>query len=160
MKQLTNLSRLKTLKSKKQKLEEKELAVKSRTENLSAIRNFVSSGALEIGVPLDVVENIILAVDEACTNIIKHAYQYFPEGEIIVKLKISPEKFTVIIIDHGVPFKPGTIPDPDLQKYYRQHRVGGLGMYLMKSLMDEVKYVSVPGKYNRVLLSKNLSTTH
>jgi len=148
------------LKSKNHKLEENELTVKSRTENLSAIRNFVSAGALEIGIPLKIVENIILAVDEACTNIIKHAYKYFPEGEIIVKLKFSREKFTVIIIDHGVPFEPETIPDPDLQTYYRQHRVGGLGMYLMKSLMDEVKYVSVPGKYNQVLLSKNLLTTH
>ncbi len=160
MKQLTNLSSQRTLKSKNNKSEEKELTVKSRTENLSAIRNFVSSGALELGISLKVVENIILAVDEACTNIIKHAYQYFPEGEIIVRLKFSREKFTVIIIDHGVPFQPETIPDPDLQTYYRQHRVGGLGMFLMKSLMDEVKYVSVPGKYNQVLLSKNLPATH
>ena len=160
MKQLTNLSSQRTLKSKNNKSEEKELTVKSRTENLSAIRNFVSTGALELGISLKVVENIILAVDEACTKIIKHAYQYFPEGEIIVRLKFSREKFTVIIIDHGVPFQPETIPDPDLQTYYRQHRVGGLGMFLMKSLMDEVKYVSVPGKYNQVLLSKNLPATH
>ncbi len=160
MKQLTNISSQRTLKSKKSKIEEKELVVKSRTENLSDIREFVSQGALLIGLPAKVIDNIILAVDEACTNIIKHAYKYFPEGEIIIRLKFSSEKFTVIIIDHGVPFKPETIPDPDLQRYYRQHRVGGLGMFLMKSLMDEVKYVSVPGKYNQVLLSKKLSATH
>jgi len=160
MKQLTNLSSLRILKNKKFKIEEKELIVKSRTENLSEIRQFVSSGAILIGMPVNIIDNIILAVDEACTNIIKHAYKYFPEGEIIIRLKFSSEKFTVIIIDHGVPFKPETVPDPDLQRYYRQHRVGGLGMFLMKSLMDEVKYVSVPGKYNQVLLSKKLTVTH
>ena len=142
------------------KINEKQLVVQSKTNNLSQIRDFVYSTALEVGISTEIIDNIILAVDEACTNIIKHAYKSYPEGEIIVKLQYSDKKFTVLIIDYGVPFKPETIPDPDLQKYYRQHRVGGLGMYLMKSLMDEVKYVSIPGKYNQVLLSKNIGTAH
>jgi serine/threonine-protein kinase RsbW len=146
------------LKTENKKLKEKELSVKSKTNNLSIIRDFVYAAATEVGFPAEVIDNIILAVDEACTNIIKHAYKSYPEGEITVKLKYADKKFTIIIMDHGTPFKPDTVPDPDLQTYYRQHRVGGLGMYLMKSLMDEVKYVSVPGKYNQVLLSKNLNT--
>lgn len=142
------------------KLKEKVLVVQSRTNNLSTIRDFVYAAALDVGFSTDVIDNIILAVDEACTNIIKHAYKSYPEGEITIKLKHKDKKFTVVIIDHGAPFNPESIPDPDLQKYYRQHRVGGLGMYLMKSLMDEVKYVSVPGKYNQVLLSKNLNNAN
>ncbi len=137
----------------------KTLKVKSKTENLSVVRDFISSAAAEINIPKDVAENIILAVDEACTNIIKHAYKYSPDGEIIVKVKPSLSKFVVSIIDNGLSFEPDSIPEPDLQKYYRQRRVGGLGIYLMKTLMDEVKYVSKPGKYNEVLLSKNLKVT-
>ncbi len=137
----------------------KTLKVKSKTENLSVVRDFISSAAAEINIPKDVAENIILAVDEACTNIIKHAYKYSPDGEIIVKVKPSLSKFVVSIIDNGLSFEPDSIPEPDLQKYYRQRRVGGLGVYLMKTLMDEVKYVSKPGKYNEVLLSKNLKVT-
>ena len=148
------------MKTDSKKNKEKELVVKSRTNNLSAIRDFVYAAAAEIGIPSEVIDNIILAVDEACTNIIKHAYKSYPEGEITIKIKYTDKKFTIVIIDHGTPFQPETIPDPDLQKYYRQHRIGGLGMYLMKSLMDEVKYVSVPGKYNQVMLSKNLNFTH
>jgi len=148
------------LKTNNNKIKEKELIVKSKTNNLSEIRDFVYAAASDAGISADVIENIILAVDEACTNIIKHAYKSFPEGEIIIKIKYSDKKFTIVIIDHGAPFKPETIPDPDLQKYYLQHRIGGLGMYLMKSLMDEVKYVSVPGKYNQVMLSKNLNVSH
>ncbi|MEO8233670.1 MAG: ATP-binding protein [Ignavibacteriota bacterium] len=134
----------------------KKLKVKSKTENLSLIRDFVSTAAINAGIQPDVVENIILAVDEACTNIIKHAYESFPDGELIIKTKSTLSRFIVSITDYGKSFEPKMIPEPDLQKYYRQKRVGGLGMYLMKTLMDDVKYVSVPGKYNEVLLSKNI----
>jgi serine/threonine-protein kinase RsbW len=133
-----------------------ELRVKSKTENLSEIRDFVSGNARAAGILEATVENIILAVDEACTNIIKHAYKLSPEGEIIIKINYDNEKFTVTIIDYGKSFEPDRVPLPDLQKYYREHRVGGLGMYLMKSLMDNVVYISVPGVYNQVLLSKNI----
>lgn len=133
-----------------------ELRIKSKTENLSEIRDFVSGNARAAGILEATVENIILAVDEACTNIIKHAYKLSPEGEIIIKINYDDEKFTVTIIDYGKSFEPDRVPLPDLQKYYREHRVGGLGMYLMKSLMDNVEYISVPGEYNQVLLSKNI----
>jgi len=133
-----------------------ELKVKSKTENLSEIRDFVSSNASKAGISASTVDNIILAVDEACTNIIKHAYKLSPQGEINIRIEYDEEKFTVTIIDYGKSFEPNRIPLPDLQKYYREHRVGGLGMYLMKSLMDNVEYTTVPGKYNQVLLSKNI----
>jgi serine/threonine-protein kinase RsbW len=133
-----------------------ELRVKSKTENLSEIRDFVSGNARAAGILEATVENIILAVDEACTNIIKHAYKLSPEGEILIKINYDDEKFTVTIIDYGKSFEPDRVPLPDLQKYYREHRVGGLGMYLMKSLMDNVEYITVPGEYNQVLLSKNI----
>jgi serine/threonine-protein kinase RsbW len=133
-----------------------ELTVKSQTENLSEIRDFVSGNALEAGIPSSTIDNIILAVDEACTNIIKHAYKLSPKGEIIIRIDYDEEKFTITIIDYGKSFEPDRIPRPDLQKYYLEHRVGGLGMYLMKSLMDNVEYITVPGKYNQVLLSKNI----
>ena len=107
----------------------------------------------------DAVENIILAVDEACTNIIRHAYKSVPDGELIIKTKSTLSRFVVSITDYGNSFEPEMIPEPDLQKYYRQRRVGGLGMYLMKTLMDDVKYVSIPGKYNEVLLSKNIKSS-
>jgi serine/threonine-protein kinase RsbW len=134
----------------------KKLKVKSKTENLSIIRDFINSSAADAGVASDALENIILAVDEACTNIIKHAYKSFPDGELIIKTKSTLNRFVVSITDYGESFEPAMIPEPDLQKYYRQRRVGGLGMYLMKTLMDDVKYVSIPGKYNEVLLSKNI----
>jgi serine/threonine-protein kinase RsbW len=138
---------------------EKELLIKSRTENLTTVREFISSAIEEVNAPLDIAGDIVLAVDEACTNIIKHAYKYYPEGDITIKLKYSKAKIEVNITDYGEPFAPESIPTPDLKKYFEEKRVGGLGMYLMKSLMDDVHYKSVPGKYNQVFLSKKLNSS-
>ena len=137
----------------------KKLVIKSRTENLSSLREFISSNANEAGLTTNDIDDIILAVDEACTNIIKHAYQSLPNGEIIIEIDYNSKKFTIKLIDHGNSFDPETIPLPDLQKYLKQRKVGGLGLYLMKTLMDDVQYISVPGKYNQVLLSKNLNNS-
>lgn len=146
------------MKTDKKILSEKKLVIKSRTENLSVIRSFVQAAAEEAGISQENTSDILLAVDEACTNIIKHAYKSFPDGEIIITLGYSAEKFTITIIDYGSAFSPDAVPKPDLQEYYRQRRIGGLGMYLMKTLMDDVHYVSIPGKYNQVSLSKNLNS--
>ncbi len=134
----------------------KELKVKSRTDNLSKIRDFISSNAAEAGIPSDSIDNIMLAVDEACTNIIRHAYKSFPDGEIVIKIKYDDNTFTIIIVDYGNTFDPTAVPKPDLKKYYQEHKVGGLGMYLMRTLMDDVEYTSIPGKYNQVMLSKKI----
>lgn len=134
-----------------------QLTVKSRTENLSEIRDFIKQIAEQAGMVQDQADKVMLAVDEACTNIIKHAYRSIPDGEIHISISYSDKKFVVKIKDYGTSFEANSIPEPDLQKYYREKRVGGLGMYLMKTLMDEVKYVSIPGKYNQVLLSKNIN---
>lgn len=135
-----------------------ELIVQSRTENLSLIRDFISNKASAAGLSKEDIENIMLSVDEACTNIIKHAYKSFPDGEIAIEIEFNSEKILITIIDKGSTFDPNSVPDPDLQKYYKNGRVGGLGMYLMKTLMDDVKYISVPGEYNKVLLSKKISS--
>ena len=146
------------MKAEKSKLKNDKLEIKSRTENLAEIREFINSAAVEAGFSKDAIDNIILAVDEACTNIIKHAYKYFPDGKIILNLKTDKKTFTIEIIDYGKSFEPGLVTNPDLLKYFNEKRVGGLGMYLMKALMDDIKYTSVPGKFNRVSLTKNINS--
>lgn len=135
---------------------EKELKVKSSTDNLELIRSFTRSSALNYGFNDEIIDKIILAVDEACTNVIKHAYKYSPEGDIIINIKASNNKFTISITDYGKDFDPSLVPDPDIKKYYQQHKVGGLGIYLMKKLMDEVNYKNT-AKKNQVVLVKYLA---
>jgi serine/threonine-protein kinase RsbW len=135
----------------------KKLVVKSTTENLSSIRDFIKESSAQAGVSADLVGKIILAVDEACTNIIKHAYQYQPDGTITLQLNTDLDKIAIKIIDDGGHFNPNSVPDPDLPKLQREKKAGGLGMFLMKKLMDEVKYKNLPDNRNQVLLVKYLN---
>ncbi|MGE5353746.1 MAG: ATP-binding protein, partial [Acidobacteriota bacterium] len=127
---------------------------KSTTDNLALIRDFTKSAAQKCGFTEETIDKIALAVDEACTNVIKHAYKYSPEGDIIVNISINNNKMTVSITDHGTNFDPSLVPEPDVKKYYRQHKIGGLGIYLMRKLMDEVNFSSVAGSKNQVVLVK------
>lgn len=133
---------------------EKEIVIRSKTENLSLVRDFICNCCTDKGFSAKTLDEVVLAVDEACTNIIKHAYKYLPDGEIKVKLKLSGKKFIVDITDYGKSFDSEILKRPDMNEYFKMKKVGGLGVHLMKTLMDDVKFESVPGKYNKVILTK------
>jgi len=129
----------------------------SRTDNLLEVREFVSDAARQFGFADEDVANIVLAVDEACTNIIKHAYQYAPDKEISISIHRNNGAFEVKIIDEGKNFNPTELRAPDLRQNLSEHRRGGLGVYLMKKLMDKVEYNFASGRKNEVSLTKYLT---
>jgi serine/threonine-protein kinase RsbW len=133
------------------------LTIESRTERLIAVREFVSSAAREFGFGDEDVSKITLAVDEACTNVIKHAYRFDPTKNITVTIRRAGNgAFQVAIRDSGIDFDPGRVKPPNMAEYLSHYRKGGLGMHLMKSLMDKVEYDIRPGKRNEVRLIKYL----
>ena len=132
------------------------LKIKSQTEKLSMVREFVSEAAREFGFDDESVNKIALAVDEACTNIIKHSYEFASNKDIDIAISANDSKFKVVISDHGKGFNPETVKVPDMREYLSKYKKGGLGMYLMKSLMDSVEYKIVQGKKNEVHLVKFL----
>jgi serine/threonine-protein kinase RsbW len=131
--------------------------IESRTERLSAVREFVSDAARSFGFSEEDVGKIALAVDEACTNVIKHAYKFDPSREIAISVKGADRAFMVSIRDSGRAFDPTGIHQPDMKEYMTHFRRGGLGVYLMRSLMDKVEYNIEPGKKNEVRLTKYLA---
>jgi len=135
---------------------ENELVVKSSTSNLVLIRDFIKSAAKNVSLNDDTINKIVLAVDEACTNVIKHAYHFSTEGIIYLKIKISDNKFMITIIDEGEHFNPNLVPEPNIKQFHKQKKSGGLGIYLMKKLMDDVSYSSTDNNRNQVVLVKNL----
>ena len=136
---------------------EKEIVIKSKTENLSVVREFIYNCCTEKAVSPKALDDVVLAVDEACTNVIKHAYKFLPDGEIKIKLRYSDKKLLVDITDYGKSFDADLLKRPDMNEYFKMKKVGGLGVHLMKTLMDDVKYESVPGKYNKVVLIKAIA---
>lgn len=134
--------------------------IPSRTDQLLEVRDFVSEAARQFGFAEEDVANIVLAVDEACTNIIKHAYQYAPDKEILIAILRTDGTFEVRIKDRGKSFNPDALKAPDLKRNLSHHRRGGLGVYLMKKLMDKVEYNFESGTSNEVSLTKYLSRKH
>ena len=129
------------------------LRILSATRNLGKVRRFVARHAREVGFSDQVVEQVTLAVDEACSNVIRHAYGGRKNGPVDIAVIVEPEVFTVAIRDEGRAFEPGKYQSPDLNRSIRNRRPGGFGIYMMRKLMDEVQYHS-DGLHNEVRLSK------
>nr|WP_254151082.1 ATP-binding protein [Candidatus Chloroploca mongolica] len=100
-----------------------------------------------------VIYNIQLAVHEACTNIVRHAYENKGEGRILITLTLSfdPPQLTIELQDTGKPFDAESYAPPDLDDV----PIGGMGIFLIRNLMDDVTYTPSPGR-NHWNLTKSL----
>jgi serine/threonine-protein kinase RsbW len=130
------------------------LQVPSSTENLALIREFVTSAAQQAGFENSDIAKIELAVDEACANVIEHAYDHNTTKEVIVRATLGNDTLNIDIEDTGVGFDPELVNQEDLEKLISKRKTGGLGMRLMKTLMDEVHYEIEPGKKNALHMMK------
>ncbi len=135
------------------------LELPAASENLALIREFVGGIAENMGFDEETVINIELAVDEACTNVVRHAYPHStPPDRAVIRLAVRPyrDRIEITVADAGAGFDPRSLPPPDLPRYLRQMRRGGLGIYLMQKLMDRVFFRIQPGVRNEVRLVKFL----
>lgn len=112
----------------------------SQYEDLDEIRQFVSRAAQDMGMDESETYQVALAVDEACSNVIEHGCQGRCDEEIEITCSDENDCLTILIRDHGSPFDPGSAPTPDLSKDINQRQVGGLGIFLMRRLMDDIHY--------------------
>ncbi len=122
--------------------------------NLDDIREFVGDCARGDGFSDKEIYAIQLAVDEACTNVIEHAYGGEGDGVLEIRCGVSNEVITVIIRDWGKPFDPSNVPEPKLDEGLFERRIGGLGVYLMRKLMDTVGYIPSSESGNMLTLTK------
>jgi serine/threonine-protein kinase RsbW len=131
-----------------------ELTMESKVENLPRISQFIEEAMQHYNIHSSKDRYAVqLSVDEACTNIIEHAYPKESKGVIVICCMVSDEKFVVNITDWGKPFDPTTIPRPDIDSGLDERKEGGLGIFFMKKFMDEVKYVRSDGK-NLLIIAK------
>lgn len=133
------------------------LKIPSQTDNLEIVREFVAKIAAKYGFDEEDIGKIKLAVDEACANVIKHAYEKDEHKPIEIVIKANGRKLTVTVTDKGKGFNPKKVKVPNIKEYLAQMRVGGLGIFLIESLMDEVDFDIKPGKRNQVKMVKYFS---
>ena len=132
----------------------KEVTIPAEETQLGRVRDFVVGVCEEANFSERETSNTKLAVDEACTNIIKHAYSHDDEtGTIHVLAEIGHGELTIRLKDTGQRFDFGSVQDPDLNQYVETGRKGGLGVFLINRLMDGVEY-NATSKGNELVLTK------
>jgi serine/threonine-protein kinase RsbW len=130
------------------------LSFSGRLENLAKVRDFVVDAAKSAGFSELDTYAIELAVDEACANIIEHAYGGEGVGEIQCTCQVNKDRLTIILRDFGKPFDPDSVPEPNLTAPIEDLQPGGAGLYLMRKMMDEVEFKFDPVNGNMLRMVK------
>ena len=134
-----------------------QMAISNDLAHLAQVREVVSRAVLEGGFPNQFVNRLQIAVDEAVTNIMEHGYsgQAVGSGEITIRIDASKERFRIEILDDGASFDPTAMSDVDIAAHIARGTSGGLGVFLMRKIMDVVDYHFETGRPNRLVLVKN-----
>ena len=132
--------------------------VESNVKNLAKIRNFVRKSSYGLGITEEASDDVILAVDEAATNIIIHGYK---EEQGMIDIEISKKANTLIIClhDQAPNFDPTQVHPPDLTLPLEKRPLGKMGVHLMKSYVDKMIYKKTPEGGNQLTLIKIVSKT-
>jgi serine/threonine-protein kinase RsbW len=120
---------------------------------LVTIREFVLHSGQELGLEEEALYELQLAVDEACTNVIRHAYGD-RGGTIELTLEPAGDGVQVTVRDWGKPFDLQKIPVPDVESPLEQRELGGLGLFLMQQIMDDIDFEFDPEQGNTLTMVK------
>jgi len=139
----------------------RELVVPNDTQYLATVREEVTRVVEQSAFGLRERKLLILAVDEAVTNIMEHAYDNDLEGELDVELILEADatRFEVIIRDSGKEFDPSTVEIPDIATHVGKGQKHGLGIFLIRQIMDEINYSYVHGEKNQLQMIKYVDRT-
>ena len=125
----------------------KELLVEAKKESLRAVSAFAEAELEAVDCPVDIRRELSIAIDELFGNIAQYAYEA-GTGPVSVRFDLEQETRTVVFTfqDGGTPFDPLAMDEPDTTLKARERKIGGLGIFLVKKMMDEVRYAYRDGK--------------
>jgi serine/threonine-protein kinase RsbW len=132
------------------------LTVDSRLERLSEIADFVELAGRECGLNDDQIYDVQMAVDEACANVIEHAYRGRTDGTIDIVCEKRGKEFVVTIQDLGERFDPKKVARPRTRDPLSKRNIGGLGLFFMHKMMDKVTFEFSSGSGNRLTMVKKI----
>ena len=120
-----------------------EDAYAATTESVAKACDFITKNLTENNaVSKDTLDDIILAADEATTNLVLHAYKMDKNKKFRIVVHIMDNKVQISLFDSGPIFSPENVPDPDLSTNIDERQIGGLGMFIMEKFLDKVQYIS------------------
>ncbi|HPD76194.1 MAG TPA: ATP-binding protein [Methanoregulaceae archaeon] len=119
--------------------------IDAEIKNIPVIAEGLEGFLLDVGVNPEILPDIQLAIDEAVTNIIMHGYAGKP-GTIVISCSVEDGTVRIGIRDHAPPFDPLSIKEPDVTAALEDRVVGGMGIFLIRKVMDTVSYEYVDGE--------------
>ncbi|MBR4688428.1 MAG: SpoIIE family protein phosphatase, partial [Bacteroidales bacterium] len=125
---------------------ERHLILHNDIREIPQLAAFMETIAAETKMDSSLAMSMNLALEEAVSNVILYAYPQGSDGLVDIEAFIREDRLDFIITDSGVPFDPTSVADPDLTLDVKDRPVGGLGIYLVKSIMDHVSYAREEGK--------------
>ena len=134
------------------------LRIAAELKNLAAIRDFVMRTTSALQASAKIVEDLALAADEAASSIMRHGYRLQP-GEIEIEMKRDGEALVIYLRDQAPPFDPTRLPNPNITLPLEQRPVGGLGVYLIRQLVDTMHYRRTSQDQNELTLIKRAPPT-
>ena len=132
--------------------------VEADTGMLSDVREFVRQHSVSHGFSEKEIGEIELAVDEAFTNIIKHAYGGQSDSSVTIRLWFSPDHLSISLLDTGCSFNPDSYIKPDIKALAHRKKKGGMGVFLINKLMDDVEYRK-SNDGNEIRMTKRFSSS-
>jgi serine/threonine-protein kinase RsbW len=134
------------------------LRLKAVLENVPVAINCVSRLAESAGFDKAALYEIQLAVDEACANVVQHAYEGSEAGDMEISCLLEDQTLTIRVRDWGWGFDPNGVEEPDIEAPLEERTLGGLGLFIVKTIMDRVTFAFDPELGNELTMSKRLET--
>lgn len=129
--------------------------IAAKLQHLAAIRRYVQKRAKALGVGPAIVPDVVLAVDEAATNVIVHGYWGRP-GELEIEMDREGQSLIIRLRDEAEPFDPTQVQPPDVSLPPEERALGGLGIYMIRQVMDRVSHRILPHGGNELTMVKEL----
>lgn len=135
-------------------IHEETITLKNNVDEVARLSTFQKTMLEKMGVEKSLARQIRLAVEEAVVNVIEYAYPAGVEGNVEVSMMTDGESLKVVICDSGVPFDPTLKEDIDINLSVEERQIGGLGIHLLRKIMDSVNYEHLNGKNTLTMTKK------
>lgn len=135
-------------------MNKKTLTIENKIEQLSLLAEFVEELCEEMELGMEMVFNLNLALEEAMTNVIMYAYPQDEVHTITLTAKREGDKLAFLLEDTGIAFDPTEVPDADTTLSAEERSIGGLGIFLIRQIMNEVSYQRIDGKNMLTMVKK------
>lgn len=130
------------------------LIIQNEISELNRLVSFLERLEEEWSLPPALVPSLNLALEEALSNVIFYAFESGTENQINIEFSLKEKEITIVISDEGKPYDPTQKEDPDLSLPVEDRPIGGLGIFLIRQIMDDVKYCREDRKNRLTLIKK------